>query len=164
MYAWTFVKSTGFMLCSGHNQNCKRVVFLAVQVFVAAWGLSPGLSPLSSYSLKAAHCGGVSWLPGSRAQAQQLWQMALVLWRHLGSFWPRGWTHVSCTGRQILYHWATREAWNDFINVIFSCWNLVFSPSKSSEALCYIRRALKSIEKVVNLDVARKSIAIGAYS
>ena len=30
-----------------------------------------------------------------------------------GSFWPRDWTHtscISCTGRQILYHWATREA------------------------------------------------------
>ena len=23
---------------------------------------------------------------------------------------PRDWTHVSCTGRRILYHWATREA------------------------------------------------------
>ena len=23
---------------------------------------------------------------------------------------PRGWTHISCTGRWILYHWATREA------------------------------------------------------
>ena len=23
---------------------------------------------------------------------------------------PRDWTHVSCIGRQILYHWATREA------------------------------------------------------
>ena len=27
-----------------------------------------------------------------------------------GSFWPRDQTHVSCIGRQILYHWATREA------------------------------------------------------
>ena len=27
-----------------------------------------------------------------------------------GSSWPRDWTHNSCTGRQILYHWATREA------------------------------------------------------
>ena len=28
------------------------------------------------------------------------------------SSWPRDWTHVSCTGSQILYHWATREAYN----------------------------------------------------
>ena len=27
-----------------------------------------------------------------------------------GSSWPRDWTHISCTGRWILYHWATREA------------------------------------------------------
>ena len=26
-----------------------------------------------------------------------------------GSFWPRNWTHVSCFGRQILYHWVPRE-------------------------------------------------------
>ena len=26
-----------------------------------------------------------------------------------GSFWPRSWTCVSCTGRQILYHRATKE-------------------------------------------------------
>ena len=27
-----------------------------------------------------------------------------------GSSWPRDWTHISCAGRQILYHWATWEA------------------------------------------------------
>ena len=27
-----------------------------------------------------------------------------------GSSWPRDWTHNSWTGRQILYHWATRGA------------------------------------------------------
>ena len=26
-----------------------------------------------------------------------------------GSFWPRDWTNIFCIGRQILYHWATRE-------------------------------------------------------
>ena len=26
------------------------------------------------------------------------------------SSWPRGWTHISCTGGQILHHWATWEA------------------------------------------------------
>ena len=29
---------------------------------------------------------------------------------HVGSSWIRDGTHVSCSGRQILYHWATREA------------------------------------------------------
>ena len=27
-----------------------------------------------------------------------------------GSSWSRDWTHISCTGRQILYHWAIWEA------------------------------------------------------
>ena len=27
-----------------------------------------------------------------------------------GSSWPRDWTFISCIGRQIPYHWATREA------------------------------------------------------
>ena len=26
------------------------------------------------------------------------------------SSWPRDWTHASCIGKQILYHWAVREA------------------------------------------------------
>ena len=29
-----------------------------------------------------------------------------------GSSWPRDQTHVSCIGRRMLYHWATKEAQN----------------------------------------------------
>ena len=29
-----------------------------------------------------------------------------------GSSWPRDQIHVSCIGRQVLYPWITREAWN----------------------------------------------------
>ena len=32
-----------------------------------------------------------------------------------GSSWPRDRTHVSCVGRWILYHWATREAYRSLI-------------------------------------------------
>ena len=43
-------------------------------------------------------------LPGSRAQAQQLWCMGLVApWRE-GSSQIRDGTPVSCTDRRILYH------------------------------------------------------------
>ena len=34
-----------------------------------------------------------------------------------GSSLPKNWTCISCIGRWILYHWATREAWF-FINII----------------------------------------------
>ena len=33
---------------------------------------------------------------------------AQALW-HVGSSQTRDWTHVSCTCRRVLYHWATRE-------------------------------------------------------
>ena len=51
-------------------------------------------------------------LPGSSvngiSQARILECVAIAFSRE--SFWPRGKTHVSCIGRQQLYHWATR-AW-----------------------------------------------------
>ena len=50
------------------------------------------------------------WLAGSRAQAQQLWHMGLVALWHVGSSRTRAQTRVSCIGRRILNHCATREA------------------------------------------------------
>ena len=44
-------------------------------------------------------------------QARILEQVVISFSR--GSSWPRDWTHISCVsciGRQILYHWTTREA------------------------------------------------------
>ena len=35
-----------------------------------------------------------------------------------GSSQPRDWTHISCIGRWVLYHWATREAHNDSCSVL----------------------------------------------
>ena len=50
--------------------------------------------------------------PGSSvhgiSQARILEWLAIFFSR--GSSWPRDWTHVSCIGRQILYHWVTWEA------------------------------------------------------
>ena len=156
------------MLCSGCNKNCKWPLFGCARSLLLREGFLQLWWGEAHLQLQSEGCSQwwrlLLWLSGSRAWAQQLWQMGLAALRHMGSSWPRAWTHISCTGRQILYHWATREALNDFLKVIFSCWNLVFSPSKSSEALCYLRIALNSIGKVVNLDVRRKSIAVGAYS
>ena len=51
-------------------------------------------------------------LPGSSvheiSQARILEWFAISFSR--GSSLPRDWTHVSCIGRQILYHWAIKEA------------------------------------------------------
>ena len=43
-------------------------------------------------------------------QAQKLRLMDLAGLRHVGSSGTRDQIRVSCIGRQILYHWATREA------------------------------------------------------
>ena len=68
-------------------------------------------------------------LPGSGAQAQKLWHAASVAPWHVGSFWVRHWTHVSCVGRWIPYHWATSEA--------PGCWVLSNAFSVSSEMITW---------------------------
>ena len=34
-----------------------------------------------------------------------------------GSSWPKDWTHISCSGRRVLYYWATWEADLTVINI-----------------------------------------------
>ena len=43
-------------------------------------------------------------LPGSRAQAQQLWYMGLAVTQHVGSSRIRDPPHICCIGSQILYY------------------------------------------------------------
>ena len=63
------------------------------------------------------------WLPGSGAQAQRLWCMGWVAPWHVRSSQIRDWTHhVSCTGRQILHHWVTREAWTAYCSWKWAWW------------------------------------------
>ena len=47
---------------------------------------------------------------GSRVLAQSLCCMGLVVPQHVVSSWTTDRTSVSCIGRWILHHWATREA------------------------------------------------------
>ena len=42
-------------------------------------------------------------------RAQQVWCTGLAALRQVESSWTRDQTCVSCVGRQILNHWATRE-------------------------------------------------------
>ena len=51
------------------------------------------------------------WSTGSRVKAQKLWCMGLVAPWHVESSWTRDWPSLSCTGRQILNYWTTREVW-----------------------------------------------------
>ena len=92
---------------------------------------------LSSSGVRASHCRDFSrgcspvpgcvgsrrrsaqaqrWqLPGCRAQAQQLWHRGLAAPEPVGSSRIRDQTHVSCIGRWILYHQATKEALGTFL-------------------------------------------------
>ena len=56
---------------------------------------------------RASHYRGLSCCG---AQAQSLWLTGPVVPRHVGSSQTRARTRVSCIGRQILNHCATREA------------------------------------------------------
>ena len=86
-----------------------------------AWG-HVGFSSCGTWALSLQ-------IPGSRAQAKQLWCMGLVALHHVGSSQIQDWTHVSCVSRRILYHWATRvvrdshffTGYTSFI-VTIECW------------------------------------------
>ena len=50
----------------------------------------------------------------SGSSVRGIFQVRILEWVAIpfsrGSSCPRGWTHIFCNGRQILCHWATREA------------------------------------------------------
>ena len=54
-----------------------------------------------------SRCAGIS---SCGTWAQWLWVMGFVVLEHEESSQIWDWTHVPCIGRQILYHWAPREA------------------------------------------------------
>ena len=79
----------------------------------SAWGLLSRRSVCAlPFAVAPLEEHGLQWLqlPGSRAQAQQLWLMGLIALWHVGSSQIRDRTRVSCIGRGILYHRVTREA------------------------------------------------------
>ena len=89
----------------GLLSTCRRVGF-SLWGLLLFWSMDSRVHRLQQFSTWAQQL----WLPGSRAQAQQLWRTDLEAPWHAGSSWIRDQTHVSCIGRWILYHWATREA------------------------------------------------------
>ena len=50
------------------------------------------------------------WHVGSAVAVPWLQSTGSVVVAYVGTSWTRDRTHVFCIGRQILYHWATREA------------------------------------------------------
>ena len=62
--------------------------------------------------MQALHCYAFSCCGAQALDCwlSSLWYTGLVVLHHVGSSQIRDWTHVSCIGRWILCHWATREA------------------------------------------------------
>ena len=82
-----------------------------------------------------------------RAQAQQLWCTGRVAPWHVASSWTRDQTHVPCTGRQTLYHWAARGA-RQFVSnqwVIGSCLERIFNVHSSYGSILLFNKYLSLI-------------------
>ena len=86
------------------NHFSTHKTFLVIQYFLCAWlvaQLCPTLcdpmdcSSPGSFALGVSHARILEWVAISSSR---------------GSSLPRDWTQVSCIGRQIFHHWATREA------------------------------------------------------
>ena len=81
---------------------------------VSCWG-TPALGSLTSAAAARRLRRGGLWAPGSvdvsscGTQAQELRHTGLAAPRHVESSQAGDRTHVPCTGKQILVHWATRE-------------------------------------------------------
>ena len=69
---------------------------------------------LSGSGVRASRCSGFScgaWvLRCVGSQHTQLWHTGMVAPQCVGSSLIRDWTCIPCIGKQILYHWAPREA------------------------------------------------------
>ena len=81
---------------------------------------------LSGCGTQASHCSGFSCC---RAQTLEHklssgGAQTLVALGHVESSGTRDQTHVSCTGRQILHHWATWEA--QFVSLLFLLLTLIW--------------------------------------
>ena len=63
----------------------------------------------------------------SLVEAQELCYMGLVALRHVGSSWIRDQTRVSCSDRQILHHWAAREAPLHFLSYFLIEMQLIYN-------------------------------------
>ena len=103
---------------------CKIILFLSVlglccckSFSLVAWGFFFVVASVEEHELYGMRSSGAA-AQGLNGCASQFLQHRLSIcgarsWgapRHMGSSRMRDWTSVSYTGRQILYHWDTREA------------------------------------------------------
>ena len=84
---------------------------------------------LSSCDARASPCGSFSCLQSTGSGdcgLQSLWRLGFIAPLLVGSSRTRDQTHLSCIGRWILNHWATREVLKIFL--IFNILNITQLP------------------------------------
>ena len=99
------------------------ITMAAHQLFrVAVHGLVLAVASLVVEHRLRMHRLQQLWHVDSRACA--VWCTGLVALRHMESSWTRDQMHVPCIGRQILYHWTTREVQLDSLCYFVPQWTL----------------------------------------
>ena len=111
-YLFIYVGCAGSLLLHGIFSSCGHWGLLSsCGVQASPWGgFSCGAQSLGTWASEVVVCGFSGC--GSWALEHRLCSCGkgLAAWRHVGSSWIRDSTCVSCIGRQILYHWPTRES------------------------------------------------------
>ena len=89
-----------------------KILFVYFWLCCVGFPLVAASRGCSSCGAQASHWGGFSCCRarGAGRVGSVVAAPPAAAPRSVGSSWTRAWTHVSCIGRWILYHWATREA------------------------------------------------------
>ena len=123
LFPYRFLKGWMPIILSGKKASCRTVydllckrtkptIFLPFTYFRLSWVSTAAQAFLWLWwvvgcSLAVVQGLLIRWLPLVRSTGAVVGAHAL---QHVGSSRTRDWTHVSCIGRQILHHWAAREA------------------------------------------------------
>ena len=112
LFIYLFLAELGLRCCSRAFLQLRQTNYSSLwcKGFSLRWLLL--LQSMRSTCTGFSSCGSWAqqlWLKGSRAQAQQLWRMGLVVPQHVGSSQIGDRTHVPCIGKWVINHCTTRE-------------------------------------------------------
>ena len=83
--------------------------------------------------------------------AQQLWRVGLAALPHMGCFLSRGAICVSCIGRWIFNHWATREVLSyGILNILMRLWHYSLSTQTFPPALLTSQSVMSKTAHIFN--------------
>ena len=113
----SFISKTKLIVCLAVNNkgfSWRKWLNEKKSNVVVGWLITTKMCKEPEKIVGASDCGGFSC-----CRALTLGHTGLFASQHVGSSWVRDWTHVTCTGRHILYHWTTRKTLFCFVSFIF---------------------------------------------